>query len=70
MFERATSPDQSPQGLFNKIRIEEGQIAIERVVPPAPYSGGTTSESVQTLADGNHIVHREDSWPGSRPRER
>jgi hypothetical protein len=32
--------------------------ADAQVVKGKPYSAGTTTETVQTLADGNHIVHR------------
>lgn len=58
-FERKVSADQAPQVLLDKIRIEEGQVAIEsRSTPNAPYAGETMNESVQVLPDGNRIVHR------------
>lgn len=58
-FERKMSADQAPQVLLDKIRLEEGQVAIEsRTTPNAPYAGETTNESVQVLPDGNRIVHR------------
>lgn len=58
-FERKVSADQAPQVLLDKIRLEEGQVAIEsRTTPNAPYAGETTNESVQVLPDGNRIVHR------------
>jgi hypothetical protein len=57
-FERVPH-EQSPQVLLDKMVLEQSQVPIEiRLTPNAPYSAETTSESVQTLADGNRIVHR------------
>jgi hypothetical protein len=58
-FERKASTDQAPQVLLDKIRFEQGQIAVEsKTTLNVPYSGETTNESVQVLSDGNRIVHR------------
>jgi hypothetical protein len=58
-FERKISHDEAPQVLLDKIRLEQGQIAIEsKVIPNAPYSAEAVNESVQVLPDGNRIVHR------------
>jgi hypothetical protein len=51
--------DQSTQVLFDKVVLDHAQVAVEsRVTPNAPYSAESTNESIQTLADGNRIVHR------------
>jgi hypothetical protein len=58
-FERKASADQSSQVLLDKIKMEQGQIAVmSKTVPNAPYSAEATSESVQVLQDGNRIVKR------------
>jgi hypothetical protein len=40
-----------------KVKLEIAARMVE-VVKGKPYSADTTTETVQTLADGNHIVHR------------
>jgi hypothetical protein len=59
VLQREASADQSPQAVFDKVKVLEPGIAIEmRITKNAPYSGEATTESVQVLPDGNRIVHR------------
>jgi hypothetical protein len=59
VMQREASADQSPQAVFDKVKVLEPGIAIEmRITKNAPYSGEATTESVQVLPDGNRIMHR------------
>jgi hypothetical protein len=58
-FERKISPDQSPQVLLDRISLGQAKVAVQtRTIPNAPYSGETTTETVQVLGDGNRIVRK------------
>jgi hypothetical protein len=62
------APDQAPQADVQKALEAARHLSIDlkaassgmlgEVVAGAPYSALTTNESVQTLADGNRIVHK------------
>jgi hypothetical protein len=58
-FDVRTGTGQAAKILLDGIRTDFAPIPVEsKPVMNAPYSAEATSESVQTLADGNRIVHR------------
>jgi hypothetical protein len=59
-FERKSGTNEPQQVLLDKVRVEQGlKVAIEtKPVTNAPYSAEAVNETVQTLPDGNRIVHR------------
>lgn len=59
---KQTADTKQASDVADKIKLELAQkmklSVVSRVVQGAPYSADATTESVQTLADGNRIVNR------------
>ena len=52
----------APQVITDKVVVMAGrELETERIVKGAPYCATAVHESVQPLADGNRIVHRQQS---------
>jgi hypothetical protein len=58
---RAGAPTIAGQGDNTFVFVRSEMSFDEKTVKGAPYSAQAVSESVQTLADGNRIVHRDTS---------
>lgn len=58
---RAGAPAIAGQGDNTFVFVRSEMSFDEKMVKGAPYSAQAVSESVQTLADGNRIVHRDTS---------